>query len=224
MWFSVWALVVVAQPASSCDVFMIVSGQRSGSSNLALTIASLSSDRVLDWNEVFNFGPGQTSIGRWLNASASERRCEAPSATLTAALRNAKKGAVLKLFDMHCSKWHDRASLDDLLNLENACYIVLERNPADRECSLSRALNTSDWSITPEDHAHHSDYSDRPACPEQASPNFAKDHDEWFQMVRTTLHKHAKPFFDLRSETYINNFQPIEDVAREILALGGYGF
>mmetsp|Transcript_21589 Transcript_21589/g.67716 ORF Transcript_21589/g.67716 Transcript_21589/m.67716 type:complete len:243 (-) Transcript_21589:322-1050(-) len=234
---SLSALALLCTCGKACNLFIIVSGQRSGSSSLSETVSKLSHGRVANWNEVFNRDARQTKLLEWIqDRTKFWHRCENPAEVLADGLTNLcnsteQCGASVKLFDTHCRKrkedtrgWADEHLLRSVLNLKNACYVVLERNPAARECSLDWAYKTRDWGITPGAHAAFLNWSglERPACSNNASTAFQETHDGWFRLVRQILHENRMPFLDIRSETFMDGSHKLKDIAGALLAFGGF--
>ena len=164
----------------------------------------------------------------WVTASAFERRCDEAADVLDEArenLRKVKKRAVFKLFYNNCNDWCRSARAIDLLKLRGACYVVLERNVLDRECSLDWAEQSGDWAGTPQNHERWLERSalrERPPCNKTtASPDFNKAHEDWFHLVRTTLRDERQPSLELSAETFMDptleGHLPIEEVANNII-------
>jgi len=199
----------VVHRCCGCEVFVVVSAMRSGSTSLALRIASRGGLEFL--SEVRN-GVGWVPEGRDL--------CSDPVGTLEEALEKHQK-AVVKVFPTHCDLHSRPEALRSVLSLDRACYVVLEREPAHRQCSLDWATQHGDWSIDPSRHERFLNRTqlERPPCAPEATPEFQKEHHHWYDTVRNLLHTHNIPFLDINADLYIqqSNDTYLDEVADHIL-------
>ena len=222
-----WTLVggLVVSRGESCRVIAIVSAQRSGSSELATKVSSLSEGRVENWNEALDWWAVKQgyNFSHYVSDDDLEHTCDRPLETVMTAVENRCSfepcGAVLKLFDQHCHKWENTTNLDDILGSKDVCVVVLERNPGDRKCSLDWAKEMGDWGIRPGNHLP----IERPPCPpEDPRDPFIMSHHRWFNRVRDILHAANMPFLDIPSESYIHDKFTEAEVATLILNYAGF--
>jgi len=215
-------------------VVTVISAQRSASTALQGRISELSNGAVVSWNELFNVGPSQTGNSReFIPPELFWSRCRRPVDALTAGLQRLceRKGRddcaiVFKLFPVHCLRWHDLAQqLRDILTFPDTLPVILERDPAARECSLNWANRTNDWGTSPEGHKEFAlghDLAERPPCPETASGDFLQKHDAWFALARRTLRNASLPHLEVPAEAYTTGLKTTDDIARWVLRSAGF--
>jgi len=123
---------------------------------------------------------------------------------------------VFKLFDGHLHGRLQQSGLKDLLSDPRTAVVVLERDPAASECSLSWARHSADWGVVP---ARHSDayaaYQSK-HCAGMPSPTYQAAHVAWYRRVRGLLRQLRKPFLDV---TFNQSTNELMDVINRVYAL-----
>jgi len=236
-----WVASRASSLPSSVSVFTVISGQRSASSALTRRISALSNGTVVDWNELFGGHSSEINEAQTMDSSKFIppdlfwAKCDDPVKALTTGLERwcalrgnrGKCAVVIKVFGKHCLNWKNKAAqLDDLLTYAGALPVILERDAAKRECSLTWAAETNDWGSTPELHAKitatNKSLPERPPCPENASDQFQAEHDKWFGHARTILKNATIPHIEIPAEAYTNGHLSTDDIALWVLRAGGF--
>ena len=188
-------------PDMRCDVVVIASDQRSGSTELAAELSA----RVgaLNLGEYFNVWGGQIPLPRMCATAMLKysHRAAHPLASVQRT-RNAcgRARAIVRLFPIirFYTMTSPNRTMTELLT-GPTCVIILERDPYARACSLTRVSKTGDW---------QSQRSSHPNCTGTVSNasrsmrSFAARQSGWFAAVRKLVRSvdPAQPVFEVRFE------------------------
>jgi hypothetical protein len=205
----------------SASVIVIASGMRSGSTELCGHIAQHRC--VIGLNEYFSDGSNGNKLqsgrsseflgelpelfeNRGQHAVESlqmvhERACAELDAKHTGNNEQTCENncaVVLKLFPTHDHVL--KSEIVDLIGQPRTVVVVLERDPADRECSLNWARSTNDWGIHPSaNHTYNRDF-----CASTATDAFKEAHDSWFGFVRSTIKRSQRPSIEVPFSAWIS--------------------
>eukprot|EP00448_Togula_jolla_P029464 CAMPEP_0170621964 /NCGR_PEP_ID=MMETSP0224-20130122/28876_1 /TAXON_ID=285029 /ORGANISM="Togula jolla, Strain CCCM 725" /LENGTH=281 /DNA_ID=CAMNT_0010948247 /DNA_START=62 /DNA_END=907 /DNA_ORIENTATION=+ len=203
---------------------LIVSAQRSASTSLTQTLAQ-QHECVYNCNEFFggaqvdvqcrefkHIGEGEEALGRI--QLARDDLCEHgmhedfsnPGKPVEAAQECRDTCMVaLKLFVGHGIFGQELA---DLLAHPQARVVVLERDPAERWCSLQEAMANHDWGIEPS-HWERADNSTRPPCDHKASPELLEQHQGWYEEVRSILSERSIPHVEVPFDAFVQDSEAV---------------
>lgn len=114
---------------------------------------------------------------------------------------------VLKLFDK--PDWGQSGPQDsvgfsqfvELISGNFSLNLILERDPAEQECSLNWAKHTGDWGTCPSCHSNMTSKQAREEfyskCPRQASTEFQAKNDKWFATVKQVHKATGKAYLEV---------------------------
>ena len=196
---------------SPCDVAVIASEQRSGTTELAADLSRRAN--ALDLGEYFNPWGGQVALPKRCAQTARLAMAARAAAPLETVKRTRDacgyERALVRVFTLRSAgpltspnKTHTQ------LLAGPTCVIILERNATDRFCSLQRVMQTRNWFETRDWH---------PTCPgtnlnAHSARSFFEKHARWFSTVRTLVRSvdPAQPvaelaFADLESRGMTSN-------------------
>lgn len=216
---------------------LILSEQRSGSTQLAETLARAQHCAVL-LAEPLLARPGAGGYERFpwasdLSVLFAAQRASQPlkwlrevRAHACSHRRSACAGtscvAVVKVL-----RHHDVSDdgLDELLRARDVGSVVLERSAAQTACSLRWSQMSADWAITPSERARagraaaHAMWAR--SCPLVADQEYEDEHRAWFGVIRRTLRDEGRAWVDMTFAEATATNAAIARVAR-VLVLGAF--
>ena len=87
-----------------------------------------------------------------------------------------------------------------ILRDNRTALVILDRDPAASECSLTHAERNNDWGINPNNHSMH---FDRSKCPKQATRAYLHAHRKWYSLLLSMTQ--YRPGLYLRSADFFEN-------------------
>lgn len=177
------ALIRLAQTMLPCDVVVIASEQRSGTTELAADLSHRAN--ALNLGEYFNPWGGQVALPKHCAQKARLTMTARAAAPLETVMRTRDacgyKRALVRIFTLQGAGTLTSPNKTHTQLLAGpTCVIILERNVTDRFCSLQRVVKTKNWFETRDWH---------PSCPgiNLNTPNargFFNKHTRWFSTIR----------------------------------------